>query len=92
MNLVDCPLVVLEDPFLLRLAGDAEVPEDDGPVGGSGRDQLIVDRRPDDVVAAEVVVAALAAPEVALLHELVLADRENLHHVPASHYHLHKES
>ena len=62
--LIDCAFVILKDPLLLGLAGDTQVPEDDGPVGCPRSDKVLVVGRPDHVVATHVVIATLTRPQV----------------------------
>ena len=80
--------MITEDVLLLGPARLVEVPHDDGPVGGGRGNQLLVDGRPHDVVAAKVEVDVLSHPEVGPLDKLLLLDAVYFEHRPTSNYDL----
>lgn len=48
-NLVDCPLMIRKDMFLLRTAGATKVPDDDGTVGGRRGQRVLLNAAPRNV-------------------------------------------
>ena len=71
--------MILKDALLFGLAGDTQVPEDNGPVGGPRSDQVLVVGRPDHVIAAHVVIATLTRPQVQpFLEQSFSPDRQSI--------------